>query len=793
MRATFLVLVSLLFVVFARPATAVDLSASGRARFVIADCGNARLELRFTSPRSPLAVRTGDIAPHGAGQPVAWSVAWDKPALSDASIREYAVTGSLENGCPSPGTYAVPLVVTLPIPMDGGASADATADGAALDALPTATLSIEIVRTVDPVLDVPSAVTLPVEAWPVLGPDSGLTVPLRETSNLAPIRSISASGAELKTSSGDPTGIQLVPQAEPLALDAGAGAGLEVSLSSGPPPGTYTSRLVVHAPDTKRDQSVDVTLRVRLSWVFLIGILALGIALGWVVNVWLAGRSALDAARLRGLRAADDLVARASKEADPVVEQRIMGVAVDLETKSRSARTVDAIETATAADQALVTKIEQDARASEARLTSALGFDHAILASGGAGLDTAIANLVAPVSQDLAAIESARDAGRVEAAQARLTIFDATLQRRLTSVLGQWLMAAWTGLTDLHSWPASDNHDTENRRSSLIVRVETALRAQGGLGALMGDANSAAHDLRGWISFHLPFEIAQAFHEAESILRSGGRGELADTMSSLAAEALQQHAVTADPVANLVVLATIRGRAERELEAAALPAARRQVELAVAKGEFANAAALLAPQTATPRSAIPHLTRTGSVRPAQPGDGASSPAMPEQPTLWPIVVLPVKLEVGQAANVTLDWGGSAGPHPKGATWSADPESAADIRGDDETATVTPRKPGFIQVRVQFSDKTHSVARAWAGDITASPDYRGVEADRFWVGLVTGIVATALTLCAGYQIFIGTWLGTFGDFFYAFLWGFFGQFGLDRLRTLAQPTVSKALP
>jgi hypothetical protein len=772
---------------------AADLSASGPARFVIADCGNAGLDLRFTSPRSPLAVRTGDIASHGAGQPVGWSVAWDKPVASDPSIHEYAVTGTLKNGCPSPGTYAVALVVTLPLALDAGAPADAMADGAVPDALPTATLSIEVVRTVDPVLDVPSAVTLPVEAWPALGPDSGLSIPLRETSNLAPIRSISASGAELKTSSGDLTGIELVPQAEPLALDAGAGAGLELSLSSGPSPGTYTSRVVVHAPDAKRDQNIDVTLKVRLSWVFLLGILALGIALGWLVNVWLAGRSALDAARLKGLRAADDLVARASKEADPVVEQRILGVAVDLETKSRAAKTVEAIEAAITEDQAQVTEIEEHARASEAKLATGLGFDRAILAPGGGGLDTAIADLVAPASQDLGAIESARDAGRVEAAQARLTIFDATLQRRLTSVIGQWLMATWTGLTDLHPWPASDNHDTEKTRSSLIARVETALQMQGGLGAFVSDANSVAHDLRGWISFHLPSEMAQAFREAESILRSGGRGELADTMSSFAAEALQQHAVMADPVANLAVLATIRGRAERELEAAALPAARRPVELAMAKGEFANAAALLAPQSATPRSAIPHLTRMGAVRSPQPGDGASSPGMPEQPTLWPIVVLPVKLEVGKAAKVTLDWGGDAGPHPKGAKWSVDPESGADIQGDDEAATVKPRRAGFIQVRIQFGDKTPSVSTTWVGDLTASPDYRAVEADRFWVGLVTGIVATALTLCAGYQIFIGSWLGTFGDFFYAFLWGFFGQFGLDRIRALAQPIASKSLP
>ncbi len=412
MRATFLLLVSMPLATFARPVMGAELVVSGPTRLVIADCANATLELRFTASRPPLAVRTGDVAPRdGRGQSVAWSVAWDKLTASDPSIHEYLATGALKNGCPAPGTYSLPIVVTLAVAQDAGMLA--TADGGAGDALSTATLSVDLVRVVDPVLDAPSAVTLAAEAWPALGPDAGLSIPVRESSNAAPIRSLSATGTELKTSSGELTGVELVAQADPIALDAGAGAELGLALSNAAWPGSYTSRVIVHAPDAKKDQTIDVTLKIRLSVVFLLLTITLATGLGWWVNVWLAGRATVDSARMRGLRAAQDLVALTSKERDPSVEQRIMGIAAHLETLARSAKTADEVDQAIAANRAQVAKVEEDARASEATLAKELGAVRASLGLGGAGLNPAIANRVASVSQELEAIEGAQDAGQV--------------------------------------------------------------------------------------------------------------------------------------------------------------------------------------------------------------------------------------------------------------------------------------------------------------------------------------------------------------------------------------------
>jgi len=43
------------------------------------------------------------------------------------------------------------------------------------------------------------------------------------------------------------------------------------------------------------------------------------------------------------------------------------------------------------------------------------------------------------------------------------------------------------------------------------------------------------------------------------------------------------------------------------------------------------------------------------------------------------------------------------------------------------------------------------------------------------------------------VFEKTWFGTPADFFAAFAWGFFGQFGLDRVRDVVRPITSRTLP
>ena len=72
------------------------------------------------------------------------------------------------------------------------------------------------------------------------------------------------------------------------------------------------------------------------------------------------------------------------------------------------------------------------------------------------------------------------------------------------------------------------------------------------------------------------------------------------------------------------------------------------------------------------------------------------------------------------------------------------------------------------------------------------DVKKVEAAARRANWVLTGVAGVLTAFVGYQIFSASWFGTLGDFLGCFLWGFFGQFSLDRVREMAKPMVSKTL-
>ena len=90
----------------------------------------------------------------------------------------------------------------------------------------------------------------------------------------------------------------------------------------------------------------------------------------------------------------------------------------------------------------------------------------------------------------------------------------------------------------------------------------------------------------------------------------------------------------------------------------------------------------------------------------------------------------------------------------------------------------------------FAGQSPVSVRTYIGEPVDSPDYRQTAAETQRVNNATAAVAAVVTVFFGYEIFIAGWFGTFADFFSAFLWGFFGQFGLERMRDLAKPMTSK---
>jgi hypothetical protein len=211
------------------------------------------------------------------------------------------------------------------------------------------------------------------------------------------------------------------------------------------------------------------------------------------------------------------------------------------------------------------------------------------------------------------------------------------------------------------------------------------------------------------------------------------------------------------------------------------------VEGQLANGNFVGVANAMVIQ---PVAAVRVLMLVAPEFPPLARPGTALPAA-QSPDVLPRLSLPAQVAIGQAIEAVLDWGGNT-PPAASPQWRCEPQDAADISPSERGARITPKVAGFLSVSAKVAETAAATSSTYVGEVTATATYSQIASD---AARVNGYIATAtaaLTIFAGYEIFIGTWIGTFGDFFAAFIWGFFGQFGLDRVRDLAKPITSRSL-
>lgn len=749
---------------------------SGPTSISFADCSNAGIVLRLLADPAPLTLRTGDIVlakpAEGAPRaPIAWTVTWETPTASDPSIHEYQSVGSLRNGCPLAGRYKLPVTVFQK--QENG------------DIAKTA-LEIEVVRTVDPTLDAASPVSLVLETWPFDGafrPLPGLS--LSELSGAADLGQVFAIGSALKDGAGDLTPIRLTAPV-PVTLAAGRSAVLGLALSQTPAPGSYTARLSLHGLALKQSQPIEVTLKVRIIWYFLLIALALGVGAGWLVNIYLAGRAALGAARLQGLGDAAAIAARAVLQKDSAVQQRLLVLAAAVESKLGKAGTPAEIQAAVKDGQDMAAKIESRAAETAKDLLDTMVRLRGWVAPQNAVLDDALADRLLPLIRALDSIERDGAAGDAEAALAKAHALEPRIKAEAPRFLRDWLEALNAALERLGPW-ADPAQEPELTRSKLQAAVAEAF-AQADPAVLLQQTNAVARSLASWVSLGAPGAIVRAFRRAAEILGTGGRTALADIVLEAAAEVQGLGTDRRDPIAKIESLADIRGALEEELRASRPNDA--AFDKRLADGDFAGAAEILAPPPKAPPPAPAALQMFAAGPLARPK--APLP-MAAAATILPRLVLPPHLEQGQRIRVTLDWSLASLPR-SGPRWESDPGDLAEIAGGSaEGAELTARKAGFLSVIAAFAGHSPIIARTYVGEAVDTAGYRATAAGTQRVNALIAGVTAVLTVFFGYEIFIAGWYGTFADFFAAFLWGFFGQFGLERLRDLAKPVTGKALP
>jgi hypothetical protein len=242
-----------------------------------------------------------------------------------------------------------------------------------------------------------------------------------------------------------------------------------------------------------------------------------------------------------------------------------------------------------------------------------------------------------------------------------------------------------------------------------------------------------------------------------------------------------------DPIGRIEALAATRLEVEGMLRTARPNDA--ALDKLLGGGDIEGAVKLMAPPPAAP-----HAFAAFAFPPAEPLARPSAPLPTAQdPVTLPRIRLAPHIETRATVRVELDW--SLASLAKSApSWERDPAGAASFANEGpDGADLTAREPGFLTISAVFASQSPVSVRTYIGEPVDAPDYRQTAAETQRVNNVTAAVAAVVTVFFGYEIFIAGWFGTFADFFSAFLWGFFGQFGLERMRDLAKPMTTKVLP
>lgn len=726
--------------------------------FVIADCAATDpILIRILSDKPLVAIRTGVVAPRPAAPTPAWSVEWTKPVASEGVTDEYQSTGRLTGGCPRTGLYSVPLTL-----YEAGQQ--------------SAQLTVTIVREAAPALDVPASVTLATDR--LFGAPDPTTIVVRETEPGAPDVRLSVTAGELRSSTGEATGITLEPTNSPLTVRAGQAARIILEPSSAPGPGAYSTKLMLNSPALKQGASVEIAYRVRLSILFLVLMLLLGMALGWWVNLRLAARAALDSSVLSGLRALQAMTRRVTPQRDPAVQQRLLAVANLLQSNLQDAASPAEVDTHIVDAETQAKEIEGRAVESVTALQSALQHARAALRPGGSALDDAVAARLGAPLAELDHLQSAADTGDVEQSTAKLQDFNRDLPGRIAPELQSLLADMQSELGAIGPLPQEDG--LEDSRVALKDSVALAY-GEPDLPLLIKAADDAARSLRRWMDLTLPAALATQWREAARILNAT-KPTLAQRLGFAAEQSDQLRRTSRDPLTRLASLAAFRKSVLDALSDAA--EGDRAVEAAIKDGDSSRAARLLA------KSNEPEPPR--KKQPAAPAAPPQTPiAIRAAPASAALRVKPL-IQIGQDSLATIRWIGER-PAPERVTWHCHPPEAAAIEPTAAGILVRPRAPGFLVLSVDVDGARLAEVRTYAGEVAEQNFYGIAVRERRRTRLLLGLVASLLTGFAGYAILEPGWFGNIGDFARAFLWGCFGQFALDRVRELARPLLSRTIP
>jgi hypothetical protein len=604
-------------------------------------------------------------------------------------------------------------------------------------------------------------------------------VPVQETGGESGVASLAAVADPVKTALTSaelkfPNPVQLAPRGS---------AELVPILSGELPPGTTATRILLSAPELGLPVSATVQL-IRRRWVGWLWILLVsGIALGFGLRVFLAGRQARTISRIEAANEAERIRALAESDdpvvvRDPAVKQTLMRVASTLTTETSDSLSASSIDAAVTRRRQEADKIVADAKERWSAVRARINKLQAIYDPTGP-LDPAVARLVEPVKDQLEELLEATGRGVLFATERKLEFIERDLPRELGPKFDAWRGGMIKALRAFVEWTLTEEptKKAEELIASCHDRVEVPQ-----------EANKLAGKIRNWLDNELPFQMIKEFEGVAAVLRENGFVDIGRRLDE-DSKAYGRYAGIPSAIAQLDSMIDEQGTKPRKAVAHAIlswapDSAKDNVQIALKTGRLSEGVAAVG-------------TPPGIARPIRLG---LVPELPLSPAAAAVVSpLPVVLPSRADYAVSAPTSGAAGarihlqliiPDPQPSpvpkfTWCG--EGVTPDTSDPTKATLKSKRVGFHDAKVSLEGEVVARAAIWIG---AEEGRRRLMREKLledWVGTtVSGLVAVAV----GLVIFEPEWVGTVREMVSAFVWAFTLDLGLSRMRELAAPGLIK---
>lgn len=594
----------------------------------------------------------------------------------------------------------------------------------------------------------------------------------------------------------------------PAGIDAWEQATAALAIEGPLPLGTVTGTVTVRSHQLA-ERALDFTVEVdsRLHWLWLVAVIVAGILLGWLARVGLEGRRQRTRARAAAEEQRGKLLSLIDETVDPDLSEDLQQILRDLATALASPL-ADADSMTRAAREAeektehrlKVADKERDALAEKITVwRMALGTTE--------GQPPKIAELLEATLEHLAGQEHDLTRGSIRPVTNALDDEERKLPARLDDRVRGWFTEVSSSIARMGHWPGTSFEQT-------ALEIEAEIEA---IGKEMGTPPSAEPDqirrllnrtrvLGQKVRHDLLGSGLQAVEWlADKVLQTlanQGLGPLEEQLRK-ALGAFKKRPLEPEP-SELPHLSQ-----DVHVLRLAVEAARSALEERAPNGDDGDSGdepqAVIAPHSRHDITALVDepTARTG-VRPAHRhpeaesrwrADELGAPAWalritttPSSPSAGEPILLQARVVAPEEATAPI----------VSIAWEVAGQLSAEGLPAHRVHKVTPRRSGPLVVRATATDSTSGSRAAAEIVLQIRPPQGHVAVShlskrvRLYDRLQTVIFA-ALIVFAGFVIFEGAFIGTPGDLFAAFLWGFTVDIGIDRIRELAAPIAGQTLP